>query len=446
MEIELCAVSGYQQVGKNMTAIKIDDEVVIIDMGIDMSILAQYESEEGDSKLLSTEQLIKLGAVPDDTKILDWKHKVKAIVLGHCHLDHIAAVRYLAAKYKSQIIASPFTIEVLKETLKDEEITLPNKFTRLELDTKMKLTDKISIELISVTHSTLQCAIVAIHTEKGILVYGNDFKFDDNPIIGSKTNYKRLKELGESKKVISLVVESMYANREGHTPSEALAKEILGNVLLNYDHKGKAIFVTMFSSHIARIKSAVEFSDKLKRKTVILGRSMAKYNIAADKLKLIDYLKKVDLTKFGRERRKKMEEINSNRGKYLVICTGGQGEPGSILDKIVSKELPFKFQDNDVVIFSCSTIPQAINIANRERLEKLLEVNHVKIFTQIHVSGHGSAEDLREFIKMVRPKNLIPSQGENEQLMALVKIAEEEGYKLNNNIHLLKDGERLKLN
>ena len=119
MDIEICAVSGYEEVGKNMTAVRINDEVIILDMGIDVSILAQQESEEGNIRVLSTQQLIDLGAVPDDNKISEWKSKVKAIVLGHCHLDHISSVQFLAAKYKCQIIGSPYTIEVLRESLHD---------------------------------------------------------------------------------------------------------------------------------------------------------------------------------------------------------------------------------------------------------------------------------------------------------------------------------------
>src|SRR3989338_3102436 len=120
MDIEICAVSGYEEVGKNMTAVRINDEVIILDMGIDVSILAQQESEEGNIRVLSTQQLIDIGAVPDDNKISDWKPMVKGIVLGHCHLDHISSVQFLAAKYKCPILATAYTLEVLKTTLRDD--------------------------------------------------------------------------------------------------------------------------------------------------------------------------------------------------------------------------------------------------------------------------------------------------------------------------------------
>ena len=445
MDIEICAVSGYEEVGKNMTAVRINDEVIILDMGIDVSILAQQESEEGNIRVLSTQQLIDLGAVPDDNKISEWKSKVKAIVLGHCHLDHISSVQFLAAKYKCQIIGSPYTIEVLRESLHDEKVMLPNKLTKVELDSKIKISNNITVELIRVTHSTMQCAIIALHTPDGVLLYGNDFKFDNNPILGPKTNYQRLKELGDSGKVLSLITESMYAHRPGHTPDEAVAKEMLSKVLLENNFEDKAIFVTMFSSHITRITTAIELGRKIKRKIIILGRSMGKYIESAERAHIAHITEKVQLCKFGNERKNMLREIEANRGKYLVICTGGQGEPGSILDKIVNKALPFNFKDHDAVIFSCSTIPQPINMANRERLEKILLANKVQIFTNIHVSGHGSHDDIKEFITMVKPKHVIPSQGERFKLDIVVKMCEDMGYKFNKTVHIIKNGERLKI-
>lgn len=444
MEIELCAVSGYTEVGKNMTAVRIDDEVVIVDMGIDIGSLATQELENG-VKVLSTDQLIDIGAVPDDRKIADWKHKVKAIVLGHCHLDHIASVRYLAAKYKAPIIGSPYTIEVLKVLLKDDEIRLPNRLVKMELDNKMKISNNIELELVTVTHSTLQCAVVVLHTKEGMIVYGNDFKFDDEPVFGPKTNYRRLKEIGDSGNVIALVMESMYANKQGHTPGESKAKQLLNDTILEKNHKGRAIFVTMFSSHITRIKSAIEIGEKLKRKVVILGRSMMKYIHAAENIGLVKFSSRAEICGYGSHRKRMLRDINNARDKFFVICTGGQGEPGSILDKILNKQLPFTFKDHDWVIFSCSTIPQPVNIANRERLEKILITNNVEIFKDLHVSGHAYAEDLKNMIKLIKPKHVIPSQGEKEKLITLAGYAEEMGYELNKTVHLMQNGERLKV-
>src|SRR3989338_3231794 len=147
MEIEICAVSGYSEVGKNMTAVKAGNEVVIIDMGVSIQDLIEYEREkEGNSaKTLDVDDLIRIKAIPDDRKIEDWAPLVKAIVLGHAHYDHIAAVAFLAEKYKCQIIGSSFTIEVLKSILRDDDIKIPNKFIIARLNEKIKISENITI-------------------------------------------------------------------------------------------------------------------------------------------------------------------------------------------------------------------------------------------------------------------------------------------------------------
>ncbi|MDP2946797.1 MAG: MBL fold metallo-hydrolase, partial [Nanoarchaeota archaeon] len=259
MEIEICTVSGYTEVGKNMTAIRIDDEVIICDIGIFLPPIIGYEGE--DHRHLSADQMINLGAIPNDSVIAEWKGKVKAIVLGHCHLDHIAGIQYLAAKYRAPIIGSPFTTEVLKSILRDDDIKLPNKIRILNLNSKIKISKNITIELIEITHSTPQSCMIAIHTPKGIVLYACDFKFDSTPTMGNKADFKKLREIGKEG-VLVLICESLYSMRDMKTPSEKVARELLKEVMLGVDTRGKAVFVTTFASHIARIKSTIEFAKK----------------------------------------------------------------------------------------------------------------------------------------------------------------------------------------
>ena len=123
MDIEICTVSGYNEVGRNMTAVRVEDEVILLDMGVFLpAIIDLEESIEAGEKKLSTDDLIKIKAIPDDTVIKDWKNMVKAIVIGHCHLDHTASIPYLAPKYKAPIIGTPYTIEIIKSLLRDEDI------------------------------------------------------------------------------------------------------------------------------------------------------------------------------------------------------------------------------------------------------------------------------------------------------------------------------------
>lgn len=440
MEIEICSVGGYTEVGKNMTAIRIGDEVVICDMGIYLPAIIDYEGE--DYSRLSTDQLISLGAIADDSVIKEWKKNVVAIVLGHCHLDHIAGIPYLAAKYRCPIYGSPFTTEVVKSILRDEDIRLPNKINVLKLNTKIKISENISIELINVTHSTLQAAMIAIHTPRGVVLYSCDFKFDDNPTLGDKPNYKRLREIGKEG-VLCLLCESLYSANDMKTPSEKVARDLLKDVMLGTNNKGKAIFVTTFASHIARIKSAVEFSEKLNRKVLFLGRSMAKYIRAAENLKLVNFSKAGKISGFRKQSERLLKMVEKSRGEYVVICTGSQGEPDSILDKIVNGGLDFKFQDEDQVIFSCKTIPTDVNRANRKALEDKLKNKKVRIFKDVHVSGHASREDLREFIEMVKPTNIVPAHGEAEMTSSLAELAEELGYKNGKNVFIMRNGQKI---
>lgn len=442
MEIEICTVGGFQEVGKNMTAIRVGDEVIIIDMGIYLPAIINYEGE--DWHTLSSAQMIGLGAIPDDREIEAWQKNVKAIVLGHCHLDHIAGVPYLASKYRASIYGTPFTLEVLKTILDDEKVNLANKLKPVHTGKKIEITKNISIELINVTHSTLQSAMIAVHTPRGIILYANDFKFDNHPVLGKKPDYERLTELG-NEGVLCLIVESLYAEKDMKTPSEKVARELLKDVLLGVDNKGKAVFVATFASHLARLRSAIDFGKKMNRKVVFLGRSMGKYISSAEHVNLVQFSKEAEIAGYKGQISRILKNVNAHRDKYLVICTGSQGEPGSILDKLIKKQLPFNFKEGDHVVFSCKTIPSPLNIENRANLEGALKKEKVRLFLDIHQSGHAAREDLRDFINMVKPQNIIPAHGEEHMEEALARLAEEMGFEENTQIHLMKNGDKIKL-
>ena len=253
--IEICAVGGYSEVGKNMTAIKVDDEVVICDMGFFLpEIIKLQEDEEVTKSEFTKKELIRYGAIPNDTIIQDWKNKVKAIVVTHCHLDHIGAIPYMASDYKAPVIGTPYSIEVLKQILKDEKAKIKNDLKTLNSNAKIKVSKNITIEFINMTHSTPQTVMIAIHTKYGAVIYANDFKFDNHPVIGKKPNYKRLQEIGD-KGVIALIADSLYSDANMKTPSEKVARELLKDVLLGTNNKGHLVIVTTFASQIARLKS-----------------------------------------------------------------------------------------------------------------------------------------------------------------------------------------------
>ncbi|MBT3323959.1 RNase J family beta-CASP ribonuclease [archaeon] len=439
MDIEICTVGGYSEIGANMTAVRVGDEVVIFDMGFHIPSIIRLQEEETSKTDLTREQLINAGAVPDDSVIKKWKGKVKAIVLGHCHLDHIGAVPYLAERYKCPIYGSAYTIEVLKVTTRDDKVSIKQPLKVLNSNSKVKLSENLTLEFVHVTHSTPGTVFAILHTPKGAIIYGNDFKLDNTPTLGKKPNYKRLEEIGK-KGVLALIVDALYSNLDIKTPSESVAKTLVNDVLLHTNNKGKLVIVTTFASQIARIKEVIEAAKKMKRKIVVLGRSMNKYITAAENIGLVNFTKDVELVKYGREVRSKLREIQKSPGEYLVICTGNQGEPRAILTRMAFGDLPYKFQGGDHVVYACKTIPAAINIANREVQENKLRQRGVRMFKDIHASGHLAREDHRDLIDLLNPKYLLPCQGDVTRLMPLAELGVEMGYKLGETVFVSRDG------
>ena len=438
--IEITAVGGYEEVGKNCTAINVDGTVILCDMGLHLENYIKYtESDEEDLMKLSGSALMKVGAVPDISKIEHLKKNVKAIIPTHAHLDHVGAIPYLSSKFDCDIFCTPFTGAVIRTILKDEEISIKNGIKILNVNSVYQLTKDIKIEFINMTHSTPQTIMIAIHTKYGVIIYANDFKFDNNPIIGKRPNFDRLKEIGK-KGVLALICDSLYAPNSVKTPSEAVAKEMLREVLLGTESKDSLILITTFSSHLARLKSIVEIGLKLNRKILFLGRSLAKYTQAGEDVGLFKLSDKVEIVKYGSKVGKKLGSLNDEkRKKCMLVITGHQGEPKAVLSKIVNNQYNFKLKPEDHVIFSCKTIPTHTNIENRAFLEKRLRELGVRVFKDIHVSGHAGREDLRDLLQLTKPKNIFPAHGDKVMMEAMKDLALELGFdKLNT--HLLKNG------
>jgi ribonuclease J len=443
MQIEMKAIGGYNEVGKNMTAVKIGPEVVLLDMGIHLDNFVKYAEDEDRAKI-KADELMSIGAVPNIGFMDRWNEQVKAIVPTHAHLDHVGAIPFLASMYKAPILATPFTTAVVRSMLADDKIRINNPIKALSSNSVFHISDNIRLELINITHSTPQTVMAALHTPNGIILYANDFKFDLYPVLGKKPNFARLAELGK-KGVLALIVDSTYASAAKKMPSESVAKEMLRDVMLGTDSKGRAMIVTTFSSHLARLKSIIEFGKKLNRKIVFLGRSLAKYVYAGEEVGIVRMSNDVEIVKYSKQIKRRLKKITSaNRHRYLFVVTGHQGEPKSTLTKMVDNHFDFKFKPDDHMIFSCTVIPTAVNHQNREYVEGVLKQEGVRIFRDIHVSGHAAREDLRDLINLVKPQHIIPAHGNIQMTSALADLATEMGYKADK-IHLLRNGQKVQL-
>ncbi len=448
--MEICTIGGYEEVGKNMTAVKFGEDVIILDMGYYLPAIIQLQEEEASYKKPTVKELRKAGAIPNDLVLdkLGWKGKVKAIVIGHAHLDHIGGVPYMAERYPdAPIIAAPFAMTFLEETLKDDRMKVYNKRITVQPNGShiVKGTSgDIKIEFVNMTHSTPHTCFIALQTEKERMIYTLDFKLDPYPTLLDPPNFKRLKELGK-KGVKTLIVDSLYSDTEGKTPSERIARHLVEEAITKakLDRKS-AIFITTFSSHVERVHSIVEFAKKTGREIVFLGRSLNKYMICAIKTNLFPLQKSVRLFKYRKQVNSMLRKIENERHRYIVVCTGHQAEPGSILDRIVNdNDTPFKFRQGDNLIFSSNVIPVPVNILAREKLDKKLRKMGVKLQTEVHVSGHPRREDLRNLLDLIKPEHVIPAHGSLQEEAPMIELAKEFGYKFGENSHLSSNGKVL---
>lgn len=443
--MKIHAIGGYNEVGKNMTALELGDDVILFDCGLFLPAIVGVAERE---KIPTERGMRGIGALPDDIYLEkhNLRHKVRSLLISHAHLDHVGAVPYNAYRYNADVLGTPFTMELLKILMADNGQRIRNRIIPIKVNGSYNIKGKNNYraEFINITHSTIQSAIIAVHTPKGVVLYANDYKLDNSPVLGDKPNYKRLKELARHG-VKALIVDCLYAPDDRKTPSEKIARNLLEDVLFTTDNSNKGIIVTTFSSHIARLSSITEFGRRLNREVIFLGRSLNKYVTAASNVGKCPFINDINLVTYRRHLEKTLKRINKNKKDYLIVCTGHQGEPGSILDRISRNQLPLNLSNEDHIIFSSKTIPTPINELNRDQLEKRLKKHQVRIFDNIHTSGHGGREDLRDLIKLTNPEHVIPSHGDLKKLTAGADLAQELGYKLNKTVHLMQNASHIEI-
>jgi ribonuclease J len=301
----------------------------------------------------------------------------------------------------------------------------------------------IEIEFVPITHSILQSVLVVVRGDDKTIVFASDFKIDEKPLLGYKTDSSRLKKLRDEG-IFAAFVGAVRVNEPGPTPSESRAREMLRDVMRKADSDSNSILVTTFSSHIARIKSIVDISFEIGRTPVVLGRSLHEYCSTASRVGLVDFPPELHIHGRPNAVRNVLREVEKFRGEYVLILTGHQGEPTSLLTRISDRDLPFKVREGDEIIFSASVIPNPMNESNRRILEAKLLAQGAHIYRDVHVSGHAGRKDTKEFIKMLCPEHLIPCHGTEDGLKIVADIGREIGYS-KDQIHMLHNGEKLRL-
>ena len=448
MEIEIATIGGYEEVGRQMTAVRAGDDVVIFDMGLNLSQVLIHDNVE--TERMHSLDLIDMGAIPDDRIMSDLEGDVQAIVPTHGHLDHIGAISKLAHRYDAPIVATPFTIELVKQQIEGEQkFGVENDLVKMEAGETMSIGDsgQVDLEFVNVTHSIIDAINPVLHTPEGAVVYGLDKRMDHTPVIGDPIDMERFREIGrEGNGVLCYIEDCTNASKKGRTPSENVAREHLRDVLYSMEDYDGGIVATTFSSHIARVKSLVEFAEDIGRQPVLLGRSMEKYSGTAERLDFVDFPS--DLGMFGH--RKSVDRtfkriMNEGKENFLPVVTGHQGEPRAMLTRMARGETPYELEDGDKVVFSARVIPEPTNEGQRYQAEKLLGMQGARIYDDIHVSGHLNQEGHYQMLDALQPQHVIPAHQDLKGLSGYVNLCENEGYKMGRDVHVSRNGNLIQL-
>lgn len=400
-KLQIIPLGGLGEIGKNMTVIRVDDEILVIDSGL------MFPEED----MLGIDLVI-----PDISYLLENRDKIKAIVLTHGHEDHIGALPYVLKQIHVPVYGTRLTLGILEGRLKENGVDSGSLHSVMQGD--IINVGCFSVGFIRVNHSIPDAVGLSIKTPVGMIVHTGDFKLDYTPIDGKMTDFRRFSDLG-NKGVLVMMADSTNSERSGHTPSERTVGAAFDKAFHNA--RGRIIVAT-FSSNVHRIQQVIDTAVRYKRRVAVLGRSMV--NVVNISLEL-GYIQAPEGTIID------IDEINNFRSEQLVIVTtGSQGEPMSALTRMaMSDHRKVSIVPGDTVIISATPIPGNEKMVSKT-IDNLMRLGANVVYGRdkgVHVSGHASQEELKLMHNLVRPKFFIPVHGEYHHLVQHAKLAQELG-------------------
>ncbi|MBQ9115846.1 MAG: ribonuclease J [Clostridia bacterium] len=401
--IRVFGLGGLNEIGKNMTVIESDDDIVVVDCGLGFP----------DDEMLGIDLVI-----PDVTYLEEHSDKLRGIVLTHGHEDHIGALPYVLKRISCPVYGTRLTLGIVENKLMEHKFELQPKLLCVEPGDTVKL-GGFTAEFIHVNHSIADACAIAITTPQGVLLHSGDFKLDLTPIDGDVMDITRIGELGRDG-IRLLMCESTNVERGGFTPSEKNVGRSLEDIFAK--NTDKRIVIATFSSNVHRVQQIIDVSAEHKRKVAITGRSMMNIISAAIRL---GYMSVPDgvLIDINEIRRYKPENIT-------VVTTGSQGEPMSALYRMAfSSHDKVELGAKDLVVISAHAIPGNEKLVGKiinEMCKKNVTVLYDSM-VEVHVSGHACREELKLMHALSKPEFFMPVHGEYKHLIRHKELAEEMG-------------------
>jgi ribonuclease J len=399
-KVSLIPLGGLGEIGKNMTAIKYGEDIIVIDAGM------MFPEDE----LLGVDIVI-----PDITYLLENREQVKGIILTHGHEDHIGALPYILKELNIPIYGTRLTLGLLEGKLKEHQVTADLNVVKPRDVLKL---EPFKIEFIRVSHSIADAVAVAVHTPIGTVLHTGDFKIDMTPVDGDPIDFHKFASLGEHG-VLVMLSDSTNVERPGYTLSERSVGETLDET---FRMAKSRIIMASFASNVHRVQQALWAAAKYNRKVAVVGRSLANVVSIASEM---GYLKIPKNTLID------IDEVSQVPGNRVVILTtGSQGEPMSGLTRMAQSEhKQIQIIPGDTIIISANPIPGNEKSVART-IDHLFKLGADVIYESvagIHVSGHASQEELKLMINLVKPKYFIPVHGEYRMLYKHARLAEQMG-------------------
>ncbi|MCJ7829643.1 ribonuclease J [Patescibacteria group bacterium] len=420
-KLRIIPLGGLGEIGRNMTVLEYEDQIIVLDMGLGFP---ELDMPGVDFTIPNTKDLEKN------------RKKILGIFFTHGHYDHIGAVPYLLEKIGNPLLfASPLTAAIIKKRQTD----FPNS-PRLNLrivkeDEAIKL-GVFRVSIFHVNHNIPDDFGIKIDLPIGTIINTSDFKFDPYPVNDKPANIEKLRSFGD-KGILLLLSDSTGAEEEGHSISEKIIKE---NLEIIFKQSNGRIVAATFASLINRIQQLITLSEAYGRKVVIQGFSM-KSNVEISKE--LGYIKASKHTFIDA---KDTDKYPSN--KITIIGTGAQGESNAFLMRYASGEhREIRLKQGDTVIFSSSVVPgneRSVQALKDSLYKRGVHVFHYKMM-DIHASGHGRREDLREMLRFLRPKFVMPIHGYFSMMARHAELAEEVLKMPKENIALVENGQVVEL-